>query len=129
MNDKPLKIMYLSPVGVDSLDGLFEEMVKDTKDPETEVHITSLKDSNGSFSHVEFRSYEAMATAGIINATVCAAKEGFDALAIGCFYDTALHDAREVSGDGSRVAGRSHRIASSHARRARRNRRWRRGGG
>ena len=83
MNDKPLKIMYLSPVGVDSLDGLFEEMVKDTKDPETEVHITSLKDSNGSFSHVEFRSYEAMATAGIINATVCAAKEGFDALAIG----------------------------------------------
>ena len=99
MNDKPLKIMYLSPVGVDSLDGLFEEMVKDTKDPETEVHITSLKDSNGSFSHVEFRSYEAMATAGIINATVCAAKEGFDALAIGCFYDTALHDAREVSGD------------------------------
>ena len=33
MNDKPLKIMYLSPVGVDSLDGLFEEMVKDTKDP------------------------------------------------------------------------------------------------
>jgi len=26
-------------------------------------------------------------------------KEGFDALVIGCFYDTALHDAREVSGD------------------------------
>ena len=25
-------------------------------------------------------------------------REGFDALAIGCFYDTALHDAREVSG-------------------------------
>ena len=40
-NISPLKIMYLSPVGVDSLDGLFQEMVKDTKDPGTEVHITS----------------------------------------------------------------------------------------
>ena len=99
MNNKPLKIMYLSPVGVDSLDGLFAEMVKDSKDPDTEVHITSLKEDNGSFSHIEFRSYEAMATSGIINATVSAAKEGFDALAIGCFYDTALHDSREVSGD------------------------------
>ena len=96
-NVSPLKIMYLSPVAVDSLDGLFEEMVKDTKDPGTEVHITSLKNNQGSFSHVEFRSYEAMATPGIINATVCAAKEGFDALAIGCFYDTALHDSRELS--------------------------------
>ena len=99
MTDGPLKIMYLSPVGTDVLDVLFEDMVKDTKDPNTEIHITSLKDNNGCFSHIEFRSYEAMATAGIINATVCAEKEGFDALAIGCFYDTALHDAREVSGD------------------------------
>ena len=98
-NISPVKIMYLSPVGVDSLDELFQEMVKDTKDPGTEVHITSLKDNQGSFSHIEFRSYEAMATPGIINATVCAAKEGFDALAIGCFYDTALHDSRELSGN------------------------------
>ena len=40
-NISPLKIMYLSPIGVDSLDELFQEMVKDTKDPGTEVHITS----------------------------------------------------------------------------------------
>ena len=55
-NVSPLKIMYLSPVGVDSLDELFQEMVRDTKDPGTEVHITSLKDNLGSFSHIEFRS-------------------------------------------------------------------------
>ena len=46
MKDKPLKIMYLTPVGVDSLDVLFEDMVKDTKDPNTEIHITSLKDKS-----------------------------------------------------------------------------------
>ena len=78
--------MYLTPVGTKDLDSLFEEMVKDTKDENTEVHVTSLKDDNGKFSHIEFRSYEAIATAGIINATVCANKEGFDALVIGCFY-------------------------------------------
>ena len=93
------KIMYLTPVGDPGLDNLFFDMVKEVKSPDTEVHITSLKDDLGSFSHIEFRSYEAMATPGIINATIAAAEEGFDALVIGCFYDTALHDAREVSGD------------------------------
>ena len=52
-NISPLKIMYLSPVGVDSLDGLFQEMVKDTKDPGTEVHITSLKDNHGVWAELQ----------------------------------------------------------------------------
>jgi len=91
------KIMYLSPVGVNSLDKLFFEMVKESKNPNSEVHITSLDNRFGAFSHIEFRSYEAMATPGIIHATIAAASEGFDALIIGCFYDTALFDAREVS--------------------------------
>ena len=94
-----LKIMYLSPVAVDDHDQLFGEIFKDTKEPSTEVHVTSLNANRGQFSHVEFRSFEAIATPGIISATICAEKEGFDALVIGCFYDTALHDAREVSGN------------------------------
>src|SRR5262249_56666151 len=36
---------------------------------------------------------------GVVRATRAAAREGFDALAIGCFYDIALHDAREISGE------------------------------
>ena len=39
-----------------------------------------------------------MVTRGIIRAARAAEKEGFDAFVIGCFYDTALHDAREISG-------------------------------
>ena len=89
--------MYLSPVGIDLLDNLFYDMVNETKNPNSEVHITSLDARLGAFSHIEFRSYEAMATPGIIHATIAAAEEGFDALVIGCFYDTALLDAREVS--------------------------------
>ncbi|MGY8990522.1 MAG: aspartate/glutamate racemase family protein [Rhodospirillales bacterium] len=74
-------------------------MARKYKLPDTEVHITSLPDSVGHFSHIEYRSYEGIVTAGIIRAARAAAREGFDALAIGCFYDTGLAEAREVSGD------------------------------
>ncbi|MDG2260656.1 MAG: aspartate/glutamate racemase family protein [Paracoccaceae bacterium] len=95
-----VKIMYLSPVAHrEGHDELFANMARDYKLPGTEVHVTSLPDAVGRFSHIEYRSFEGMVTAGIIRATRAAAREGFDALVIGCFYDTALHDAREISGD------------------------------
>lgn len=97
--DKPLKVMYLSPTGRDDYDQVFADMAAAHKLANTEVHITSLPPQDGAFTHIEFRSYEAMVTRGIIRATRAAAREGFDALAIGCFYDTALHDAREISGE------------------------------
>lgn len=96
----PLKVMYLSPVGNRGADdGLFANMARANKLPGTEVHIASLPDDDGRFTHIEFRSYEAIVTRGIIRAARAAAREGFDAFAIGCFYDTALHDAREISGE------------------------------
>lgn len=95
-NDK-LKVMYLNPVGTADYDDVFADMAREHKLPNTEVHITSLKPSDGAFTHIEFRSYEAVVTTGIVRAARAAAREGFDALAIGCFYDTALHEAREVS--------------------------------
>ncbi|QDY99028.1 hydantoin racemase [Nitratireductor mangrovi] len=100
MTEKPLKIMYFSPIaGDEAHDAIFADMARDNKLPGTEVHVTSLPASEGGFTHIEFRSYEAMVTRGIVRAARAAAREGFDAFAIGCFYDTALHDAREVSGD------------------------------
>ncbi|WP_349358377.1 aspartate/glutamate racemase family protein [Stappia sp.] len=97
---KPLKVMYFSPVaGSHEHDEIFARMARDHKLPGTEVHIVSLPPGEGRFSHIEFRSYEAMVTRGILRAVRQAAREGFDAFAIGCFYDTALLDAREVSGD------------------------------
>ena len=93
-----VKIMYLSPVAHRAgHDDLFADMARDYKLPGTEVHVTSLPDEIGRFSHIEYRSYEGMVTAGIIRATRAAVREGFDALAIGCFYDTGLAEAREIS--------------------------------
>jgi len=100
MTERPLKIMYFSPVAGDELhDKVFADMARDNKLHGTEVHVASLPASEGAFTHIEFRSYEAMVTRGIIRAARAAQREGFDAFAIGCFYDTALHDARELSGD------------------------------
>ena len=98
-NDAPLKLMYLNPVGTPAYDGVFADMARDVKLPGTEVHVASLKPTDGGFTHIEYRSYEAVVSTGIVRAARAAAAEGFDALAIGCFYDTALHGAREVSGD------------------------------
>ena len=100
MSDKPIKIMYLNPVAEDPIvDQIFADMARDHKLPGTEVHITALPREHYGFSHIEFRTYEALVIRGIMRAVRTAAEEGFDALAIGCFYDTAMHDAREISGD------------------------------
>lgn len=99
MGNRRRKIMYLSPVGDGEGDQVFANMAARYKLPDTEVHVTSLPPGEGRFTHIEYRSYEAMVTRGIIRAVRAAAREGFDAFAIGCFYDTALHDAREISGE------------------------------
>ena len=95
----PLKLMYLNPVGTSEYDGVFADMARGVKLPGTEVHVTSLQPAAGAITHIEYRAYEAVVSTGIVRAAHAAAAEGFDALAIGCFYDTALLEAREVSGD------------------------------
>ena len=97
-DDGPLKLIYLNPVGTPDYDGTFADMARAVKLPGTEVHVTWLKPGDGAFTHIEYRAYEAVVSTGIVRAARAAAAEGFEALAIGCFYDTALHEAREVSG-------------------------------
>lgn len=99
MSDALLKIMYLNPApDLFGEDALFAELATKEKGDGTEVHVTSLPRSVGLFSHIEYRSYEAMVTRAIIQAVRAASIEEFDALVIGCFYDTALLDSRELSG-------------------------------
>ena len=94
-----VRIMYHNPVGTADYDSVFADMARAHRLPGTEVHVTCLPDTDGRFTHIEYRAYEAIVTRGVVRAVRAAAREGFDAFVIGCFYDTALHDAREVSGD------------------------------
>jgi allantoin racemase len=63
------------------------------------VHIASLPEADGRFRNAEYRSYEAVMSRGVVRAARAAAREWFGAMAIGCFYDVALHDVRELSGE------------------------------
>lgn len=97
--DTALKVLYLSPVVDDGTEHLYAEMADAVRNPGTEIHLATLPEADGHFTHIEFRTYEALVTRGILRAVRQAQAEGFDAFVIGCFYDTALLDARELSGD------------------------------
>jgi allantoin racemase len=96
----PVRILYLNVTQkTDAEMAAFVDMAHRHKLPGTEVQIASLPAADGRFRNAEYRSYEAIMARGVVRAARAAAREGFDALAIGCFYDVALHDAREISGE------------------------------
>lgn len=96
-----IKVMYLNPVGMSAYDQVFADMARDFKYPGTEVHIASLNPDSVApeMNNLEYRAYESMIVADTVRAARQAARMGLDAMAIGCFYDPALLDAREISGD------------------------------
>jgi allantoin racemase len=95
-----LKILYLNVTQKTEREGqAFVDLVRWHKLRETVVHIASLPEADGRFRNAEYRAYAAVMSRGVVRAARAAASEGFDAMAIGCFYDVALHDAREVSGE------------------------------
>ena len=95
------KVMYLNPVGMSAYDEVFADMAREFKCPDTEVHIASLNPDSVApeMNNLEYRAYESLIVADTVRAARQAARSGFDAMAIGCFYDPALLDAREISGD------------------------------
>lgn len=96
-----IKILFLNPVGSSSDDQMFADMATEYKYPGTSVDVVSLNPASAppKMTNLEFRSYEALIVADIVKATRQASREGYDAMVIGCFYDPALADAREISGE------------------------------
>ena len=101
-----IKIMYLNPAGYSSDDQMFADMAKAYKYPGTAVDVVSFNPATvpPKLTDLEFRSYEALVIADTVKAARQAARDGYDAMVIGCFYDPALLDAREISGDTIIVA-------------------------
>ena len=96
----PVKILYLNVTQKTEQElAAFVDMARRHKLPATEVHIASIPADDGRFRNAEYRAYEAVMARSVVRAARAAARDGFDALAIGCFYDVALHDAREISGE------------------------------
>ena len=97
------RILWINPVGYDAYDQPMADFVATIKRPEVEVEFVSF-DLTPTPPHLEYRSYEALVVADIVRACRQAAEQGYDSVVIGCFYDPALEDAREISGDTVVVA-------------------------
>lgn len=92
-----VRVRWLNPIGVDTYDAPIGELLASIKLPGTQIEVVSF-DMPATPSHLEYRSYEALMTQRIVECARDAGESGVDAMVIGCFYDPALEDARELSG-------------------------------
>ena len=105
-NDMNIKVMYLNPIGSSAYDRTFADMIEEYKYPATCADIASMNPGSvpPDMNNLEYRSYESFIVNDTVKAARYASEHDYDAMVIGCFYDPALHDAREISGNTIIVA-------------------------
>lgn len=89
-----MRILYINPVGSPQFDKGMKEVLQRSASKETQVDVTSLERGP---RHVEYMYYEGLVMADVMHAVRGAEKDGYDAVVLGCFYDLALQEAREIS--------------------------------
>jgi allantoin racemase len=90
-----VNILWINPVGTGEFDGYIADILREAKQSGNKVDAVSLPQDRP--KHLEYHSYEALVVADIVN-IVQKHSVNYDAVVIGCFYDVALREAREVSG-------------------------------
>lgn len=92
---KQKKILFINPVGTDVFDQPYMEMLREIKEPTTDIDVVSFP-QNGP-KHIEYSCYEMMVMPELMKTIRRADQEGYDAAVIGCFYDPGLRAAREIA--------------------------------
>lgn len=95
----PLKLLWINPVTTSAYNEVFANMIKNVKLPNAEVHVASLDLPGINLTNLEWRSFEAAIFNPVVHIARYAGANGYDGYCIPCFYDTALDEAREVSGE------------------------------
>ena len=95
------KVLWINPIGTPAFDASALSVLEHAKRGDTRVDIVSLPTDRP--RHLSSHAYEGLVVADIIKITQASAKE-YDAIVIGCFYDTGLREARDVSGSAVVVA-------------------------
>jgi len=103
MSQDALRILWINPLGFPDYDQPMGDYINSIKSPGVEVEVVSFI-SDARMNNLEYRTYEALIVGDTVKVTRYAAEQGFDAVIIGCFYDPALEDAREISGEAIVVA-------------------------
>ncbi len=92
-----MRILWLNPVGTADHDAGIAALLARTRSPNTAAEVVSLAPGTVP-QHLEYDAFEALAVPQIVRLALQASSEGWDAMVVGCFYDTAVAAAREVSG-------------------------------
>ena len=66
------------------------------KRPETDITITGVDDGSMDLQYNAVVALNSFGPGGVLNKIIQAAEQGYDAVAIGCFLDPAMQEAREV---------------------------------
>jgi allantoin racemase len=72
------------------------EHLNGVKRPETEIHINGVDDGSMDLHYNAVVAINSYGPGGVLNKIIQAADQGYDAVAIGCFLDPAMQEAREV---------------------------------
>jgi allantoin racemase len=99
----PVKILWINPVGFSVYDKPMVDVIAQIKQPTTAVELVSLQ-LDTCTDNLEYRTFESFIVRETVELTRYAAVNKFDGVVIGCFYDPALPDAREISGKAVVVA-------------------------
>lgn len=92
-----MRIVWIDPIVEDRpYVGALRAALEEARRPDTEVEIISLPEGPAP-RHLRYHAYEALVVGEIVTTVYRLAAEA-DAFIIGCFYDLALREAREVSG-------------------------------
>lgn len=92
-----MRILWIDPIVEDRIYvGALRKALDEARRPDTELEIISLPEGPAP-RHLRYHAYEALVMGDIVR-TVYRLAPDYDAIVIGCFYDLALREAREVSG-------------------------------
>src|SRR5712675_1538371 len=88
-----MRICFLNPFGTPDYDAIITRTLAPSLRPGTEVAVRHLTDSP---RNIDYYVPKHLVEVEVLKAVLAAEREGFDAFVIGCCYDPALTQAREL---------------------------------
>jgi len=88
------RILFINPIASSDYDDQIQESLQAGKSQDTRIKVVSLEKGP---LHLEYHYYETLVLAPILHLVKQAEREGYDAAIIGCFYDSGLEAAREIT--------------------------------
>lgn len=88
-----MRIFFLNPFGTDDYDELITSTLAPSLRPGTDVEVRHLK---GAPRNIDYYVPKHLVEVEVLRSALAAEREGFDAFVIGCCYDPALTQAREL---------------------------------